>query len=375
VNGLFQLKEWQNMWRKGLGRGVHSYLNKHCNAEDGRHIRKGVVDMIRKMTLTILCAIALANSAQHTWFDQEIYWNGSGWHKSDGGQDNGFSSPTNWVSPSNYSAGTMYRRMEIISKPSDLPVVTQTCIWGNVETCSGCSNALTAPSVVITWDSPANNWWVKEGGSLNWASAGTYQCAVVLKETSCSGLWVDNGSGSWCMPGSVAEHVPIRMRYTAILVSQGSAFVPPSNWKPYMQVAPFSLSFTGGAGGQNPNPRQARVVNMLPQAGTLAAVSGSASYENGSGWIEVSVAGVAADTQLITTTVNLAGLAAGTYRGSVNVTATNAEPSTISIPVLLNVTPATGVRGGAGAVNRARLEASYSSASGVMTIRGVPAAQ
>lgn len=184
--------------------------------------------MGRVAVIVLLCVTALL-ADQFVWLDEELEWDGSGWYRSDNGQTGGFSSPSNWVSPVNYRDGTLYKRMEITYKESTLPVVTQMCIWGDGrETCSPCTPKTGVPTLIYKSDSPAT-WWTKDG-ALDYTKAGTYRCAVVLKENSCGGLWVDNGSGSWCMPGSVEEHIPIRMKFTAIVVSQGATLDPPANW-------------------------------------------------------------------------------------------------------------------------------------------------
>lgn len=96
-------------------------------------------------------------------------------------------------------------------------------------------------------------------------------------------------------------------------------------------VSPPSLAFSGTAGGANPAAQTFGVSNT--GSGTLSwAASDSA------GWLVLSpMSGT--NNGSVTATVNLTGLAAGTYNTAISVTAPGATPKTI--PVTLTLTAAT----------------------------------
>jgi hypothetical protein len=105
---------------------------------------------------------------------------------------------------------------------------------------------------------------------------------------------------------------------------------------PTIGVSPASLSFTATAGGANPASQN---VNISNTGG--GALNWTAS-DNAS-WLTLSPTSGAAPSAT-TASVNITGLAAGTYNGTITVTATGATNSPVSVPVTLTVT--TGGGGG-----------------------------
>lgn len=104
--------------------------------------------------------------------------------------------------------------------------------------------------------------------------------------------------------------------------------------KPRLSLTPSSLNFGGAAGLGN------RTVDVKNTGkGTLAKVSTAISYTNGSGWLKAALSG-AGNSQKLTVSVVLSGLAPGTYGATIKVSAAGADGSPQSLSVTLKVAPA-----------------------------------
>ena len=128
--------------------------------------------------LLVLVAFAAASfAAQATIVNQTLTWNGAA-----------RVSP-NWTGPVNYANFTMYRRAEVISKPSLRPVGLQQCIWSGGETCQWHTGIeFTTPGVYYHSDIPLD-WWYKDDQPINWNSMGTRR---LLLRDGISGDWLEN---------------------------------------------------------------------------------------------------------------------------------------------------------------------------------------
>ncbi len=106
-----------------------------------------------------------------------------------------------------------------------------------------------------------------------------------------------------------------------------------SSATPGIGVSPGSLSFTAAAGSSTPLVRQVSISNTGSQGSTLNwnVQTGTAA------WLTASPAGGTAPS-VLTVTAQPAGLAAGTYTGSVVVSAANAANSPVSVPITLTLT-------------------------------------
>jgi hypothetical protein len=100
---------------------------------------------------------------------------------------------------------------------------------------------------------------------------------------------------------------------------------------PLLSVAPAGLSFTGAQGGANPAAKTLAVTNA--GGGTL-----SFTAADDAPWLSVSP-GSGSAPQDLSVAVSTAGLAPGTYTGSVTVTASGVAGSPATVPVTLTVTP------------------------------------
>ena len=104
---------------------------------------------------------------------------------------------------------------------------------------------------------------------------------------------------------------------------------------PSFSVAPANISFTASAGTQEISPQRIVVSSLV----SGVAWSATSSTESGGSWLALSpVAGSTPGT--IDVFVNAAGLAAGTYRGTVTITTPNANPPAQTVAVTFTVSAA-----------------------------------
>jgi subtilisin family serine protease len=104
--------------------------------------------------------------------------------------------------------------------------------------------------------------------------------------------------------------------------------------QPTIGVSPASLSFTATAGGSNPANQTINISNT--GAGTL-----NFTASDDAPWLTVNpTSGTAPST--LTASVDITGLAAGTYNGTITISATGATNTPVSVPVTLTVNGAGG---------------------------------
>jgi Viral BACON domain len=98
---------------------------------------------------------------------------------------------------------------------------------------------------------------------------------------------------------------------------------------------PGSLTFTAQAGGAAPAQQQ---LSLTSSGAALAyTVSSNVTTPGGGTWLQVPTqSGTTSGT--VAVAINTAGLAVGTYTGSISVTAPNAGNGNLSVPVTLNIT-------------------------------------
>jgi hypothetical protein len=107
---------------------------------------------------------------------------------------------------------------------------------------------------------------------------------------------------------------------------------PPGTGTSNLSVSPASLSFQATAGGANPASQS---LGIGSTGGALAW-----SVADNAAWLTLSP--VSGGTPGSTTaSVNIAGLAAGTYNATITVSAANAGNSPVNVPVTLTVSPGT----------------------------------
>jgi hypothetical protein len=129
-----------------------------------------------------------------------------------------------------------------------------------------------------------------------------------------------NGTISIAATGATSKTVPVSLTVNAAPTAT-----------PVIGLSLASLTYAGTAGGTNPTNQSFTISNT--GSGTLTWTAG----DNAS-WLTLSPA-TGTNTGTVTATVNLTGLAAGTYSGTVTVAATGATSKTL--PVSLTVNPGT----------------------------------
>jgi hypothetical protein len=117
----------------------------------------------------------------------------------------------------------------------------------------------------------------------------------------------------------------------SLIVSGGVTTPTPS-----MLLNPASLSFSGTVGGTNPLAKTMNLVN--PTGGTLTW-----NMTESAPWLALNTAAgtTTTETDQVSASVSIQGLAAGTYSTVISVTASGAANSPQQIPVSLTLSPAT----------------------------------
>ena len=100
-----------------------------------------------------------------------------------------------------------------------------------------------------------------------------------------------------------------------------------------LQASPTSLSFQAVQGGPNPS---SKTVKVYKSSSRKVSWSG----KDNAGWLSLSpTSGTLGSSTQVTVSVNISGLAAGTYSGTVTIT--TSRGSTVAIPVTLKLSAAT----------------------------------
>jgi hypothetical protein len=119
--------------------------------------------------------------------------------------------PSNLKAPTDYSAGKVYVRYEVLQKPSDRKTVVNVCFQGNVLTCLPYPPAHTATGV-YDFSNPPNSFW--QFDMFDW-TMGIKQVVVVLKDDTFNLVAGD------------PLFYPTKMRITISFVPPGKTYVPP----------------------------------------------------------------------------------------------------------------------------------------------------
>ncbi|MDD5672789.1 MAG: hypothetical protein PHC61_01380 [Chitinivibrionales bacterium] len=103
-----------------------------------------------------------------------------------------------------------------------------------------------------------------------------------------------------------------------------------------MVLNPATLSFAADKGSASPAAQTVQITNS--GIGTLNTVTTSISYTSGSGWLTVGSPSGSGNTQTLSNTISLGSLNIGTYAATVTVTCGNAQPTSATYTVALQVT-------------------------------------
>jgi uncharacterized protein (TIGR03437 family) len=140
------------------------------------------------------------------------------------------------------------------------------------------------------------------------------------------------GAGNGTVSSSAASNTTASPR-TGTLTIAGQTFTVTQAGQPILSVSPSTLSFSAAQGGSNPSPQ---VLSLSTSDNSLLVWTATASTTSGGNWLSISpTSGLPPGP--ISVSVNIAGLAQGTYNGTVRVASDGAGNSPQSIPVTLIV--------------------------------------
>ena len=181
------------------------------------------------------------------------------------------------------------------------------------------TNSSTSP-VSFTWTDSIP--WIKAGYPAGTLTPGQSQTFTI--KANISGLVAGSYSGfASVTAGRITQQIPVTLALSATTA-------PPA-----IGMNPSALTFTGIAGSTNPTPQFVNIANT--GGGTLAWTA-----SDNVAWLTLApTAGT--NTESVSATVNLSGLAAGSYSGTISVTATGTATKTL--PVTLTVTNSSSTSG------------------------------
>jgi len=198
---------------------------------------------------------------------------------------------------------------------------------------------------------------------------------ATISTTVAGASWLTVTSSSNTTPATLTATVnpaslPAGTFQAAISITSASASNSPqvlsvtlvvSN-KPTLAPSPSSLTFSAPAGGPNP---AAQSINLSGSAALGFTIATSPS------WLSVSSSSGTTPATLVAT-ANIAGMAQGSYQGSITITSGTATNSPLTIPVTLNLAVPLAATGPtiASIVNAASYDASGFSAGVIVTIFG-----
>jgi tetratricopeptide (TPR) repeat protein len=127
---------------------------------------------------------------------------------------------------SNFASGTIYQRVQVLSKPSDKPVNYQVCLVNGDDISVGpaCSSlgSLTFSSPG-TYESQVAVPSLSNYANVNW-ERGLTEVMLVLKDAEGNSLDDRYSYRSGTEAPDLDQYYPMEVRYTAILVPEGSSF-------------------------------------------------------------------------------------------------------------------------------------------------------
>jgi hypothetical protein len=122
--------------------------------------------------------------------------------------------PANWTSPVDYSKGTVFIHLEVMSKPSARPTFIDVCFDGDLSG-YGCVSTLPYTDVGVH-DTPSGTWWNRD--KIGWTKKRTV-FHLVIKDPAHDGT--PGGSPE-------AEFVPSKLRIVLSIVPPGETYEPPT---------------------------------------------------------------------------------------------------------------------------------------------------
>ncbi len=182
----------------------------------------------------------------------------------------------------------------------------------------------TSAALTVSWQD--NIYWLV-GTSGDTVSIPPGGSKSITHTASTVNLWPGTFKGvATVTGGGVTKKLPV-----SITVTKGDPTVPSTGTVPSIGLAPGNLSFSGTVGGTNPSAKSISVSNS--GGGTLTWTA-----SDNAAWLTLTPA-AGTNSGTLATSVNLTGLAAGTYSGTITIAASGAANKTL--PVSLTVNPAT----------------------------------
>jgi hypothetical protein len=179
-------------------------------------------------------------------------------------------------------------------------------------------------SIYRTFDAPSGRYWNRQRWSNNSDRWIIYPLGPSTQLTEWSQVWlkdIDTGDEVQVTSHTSYNDVPLDL-----WVGTDAA--------PVLSFDPASLAFAADEAGPDPAPLDVDVTNS--GSGALDPVATSTSYDSGSGWLAVSRSG-SGDAQVLTNSVSVSGLPAGSYSATVEIACPNAGNSPQSYGVTLAV--------------------------------------
>ena len=151
--------------------------------------------------------------------------------------------PKDFVSPINYSGGTLYQRVEVITKPSQNVALLQSCFFQDqlISEKHACNSGSTF-TVPGTYYSSQPMTSMYQYGNISWNRSLLSQM-VVLKDKN--GIPVDDisYSGLWFGSPDLSLYYPMEVNYTVIVVPPGE---PGPTWPPSVTKHPVNQTVVVG---------------------------------------------------------------------------------------------------------------------------------
>jgi hypothetical protein len=193
----------------------------------------------------------------------------------------------------------------------------------------------TAPTAqLITLRNPS-------GGTLSWTTSDDANWLMLSTGSGMTTTESDSISAAVNPTGLAAGTYSAKITISATGAANTPQIIPvtftlssPPTSTPIISLNVPSLTFTGTAGGSNPSTQSFTISNT--GTGTLTWSAG-----DDAAWLNLSPAS-GTNTGTVTTNVNLTGLTAGTYSGTITVSATGATSKLLQVSLTVNPRPTTG---------------------------------
>ena len=188
-----------------------------------------------------------------------------------------------------------------------------------------CDFLLSPESQVVPAAAGSGTIGVSTADSCPWSAASNAPYLTVTAGAS--------GTGPGTVRYSVAANTSASQRSGTITIAQQTATVMQSGTAPLFTVNPSSLAFSFRAG----DPARVQQVLSIFTSATALSFTAAAATTSGGAWLSISPTNGSAPANLLAT-IDASRLTAGSYSGSISVTAPTAVPPMQTVPVALTIT-------------------------------------